>query len=79
MSFDTIVRMLKTQLDFKESEIIHTFYAKDQQPVLSVEYLYISEVFLITYLRTNETIEYTEINIIADIIDRYLNEYPQEV
>ncbi|MGR3764240.1 hypothetical protein [Rossellomorea sp. NS-SX7] len=79
MSFDTILRMLKTQVDFKESEIIHTFYSEDQRPVLSVIYHFDTETFLLTYKETEQAKRYTDINKLADNIERYLNQQPLEI
>jgi hypothetical protein len=79
MSFDTIVQMLNTQVNFKESEIVHTFCSKDQIPVLSVRYHFDTEKFLLTYIETQRTVKYTAINKLADSIDRYLNQLPLEV
>ncbi len=79
MSFDTILRMLKTQIDFKESEIIHTFSSEDQTPVLSVIYHFDTETFLLTYIETQQTKKYTDIIKLADIIERHLNQQPQKV
>lgn len=71
--------MLKTQVDFKESEIIHTFYSEDQRPVLSVIYLFDTETFLLTYKETEQAKRYTDINKLADNIERYLNQQPLEI
>jgi hypothetical protein len=79
MSFDTVLRMLNTQMNFKESEIIHTFCSKDQTPVLSVIYHFDTESFLLTYIETQRTEKYTAINKLADTIDQYLNQQPLEV
>ncbi|MEG9296883.1 hypothetical protein V6B33_10495 [Mangrovibacillus sp. Mu-81] len=79
MSFDTVLRMLNTQMNFKESEIIHTFCSKDQTPVLSVIYQFDTETFLLTYIETQRTEKYTAINKLADTIDQYLNQQPLEV
>ncbi|MBH9965248.1 hypothetical protein [[Bacillus] enclensis] len=79
MSFDTIVRMLKTQVDFKESEIVHTFHSTTKTPILSVIYHFDTETFLLTYIDTQQTEKYTNINELAGIIERYLNKQPLEV
>lgn len=79
MPFDTIVRMLKTQVDFKESEIVHTFTSEEQTPVLSVIYHFDTETFLLTYIESQRTEKYTDIIKLADIIERYLKQQPQEV
>jgi uncharacterized protein YkuJ len=79
MSFDTIVRMLKTQVDFKESEIIHTFHSTTKKPVLSVIYHFDTETFLLTYINTQQKEKFTDINELAGIIERYLNKQPLEV
>ncbi|MFL8936806.1 hypothetical protein ACKA06_08420 [Rossellomorea oryzaecorticis] len=79
MSFDTIVRMLKTQVDFKESEIVHTFHSTTKTPILSVIYHFDTETFLLTYNDTQQTEKFTNINELAGIIERYLNKQPLEV
>jgi uncharacterized protein YkuJ len=79
MSFDTIVRMLKTQVDFKESEIIHTFHSTTKTPILSVIYHFDSETFLLTYLDTQQVESFTDINELAGSIERYLKKQPLEV
>jgi uncharacterized protein YkuJ len=79
MSFDTIVQMLNTQMDFKESEIIHTFCSKDQTPVLTVIYDFDTETFMLTYIETQRTENYTAIDQLAETIDQYLNQQPLEV
>ncbi|OAT82648.1 hypothetical protein A6P54_08895 [Bacillus sp. MKU004] len=79
MSFDTIVRMLKTQVDFKESEIVHTFHSTTKTPILSVIYHFDTETFLLTYIDTQQTEKFTNINELAGIIERYLNKQPLEV
>jgi uncharacterized protein YkuJ len=79
MPFDTIVRMLKTQVDFKESEIVHTFTSEDQTPVLSVIYHFDTETFLLTYIDSQRTKKYTDIIELAHKIERCLNQQPQEV
>ncbi|NQD68295.1 hypothetical protein HP456_20515 [Bacillus haikouensis] len=76
MSLETIVRMLDTQVNFKESEIIHTFCSNDQTPVLSVNYHFDTEMFLLTYIETQRTEKYTTIDKLADTIDRFLNPQP---
>ncbi|KSU62709.1 hypothetical protein AS034_11415 [[Bacillus] enclensis] len=79
MSFDTIVRMLQTQVDFKESEIVHTFHSTTKTPILSVIYHFDTETFLLTYNDTQQTEKFTNINELAGIIERYLNKQPLEV
>ncbi|QTC42601.1 hypothetical protein I7V34_04925 [Bacillus sp. V3] len=79
MSFDTIVRMLKTQVDFKESEIVHTFHSTTKTPILSVIYHFDTETFLLTYIDTQQSEKFTNINELAGIIERYLNKQPLEV
>jgi uncharacterized protein YkuJ len=79
MPFDTIVRMLKTQVDFKESEIVHTFTSEDQTPVLSVIYHFDTETFLLTYIDSQRTENFTDIIKLANKIEQYLNQQPQEV
>jgi uncharacterized protein YkuJ len=79
MSFDTIIRMLKTQVDFKESEIIHTFHSTTKTPLLSVIYHFDTETFLLTYIETQQTEKFTDINELAGIIERYLTKQPLEV
>jgi uncharacterized protein YkuJ len=79
MPFDTIMRMLKTQVDFKESEIVHTFTSEDQTPVLSVIYHFDTETFLLTYIDSQRTKKYTDIIELAHKIERCLNQQPQEV
>ncbi|WP_341980615.1 hypothetical protein [Rossellomorea oryzaecorticis] len=71
--------MLKTQVDFKESEIVHTFTSEDQKPVLSVIYHFDTETFLLTYIETQRIEKFTNIIKLADIIEQYLNQQPQEV
>jgi uncharacterized protein YkuJ len=69
MSLENIVTMLKTLMEFKESEIVHTISDQEHSPVMTVTYHLDTECFRITYLDTMKVKEFTDISLLATTIE----------
>ncbi len=76
MLLEDIVRMLKTLINYKESEIVHTFSTPDHSPAIVVIYKSDINEFEVTYIKTQTVKNYTDINLLANEIEIFMNPIP---
>ncbi|WP_064093473.1 hypothetical protein [Rossellomorea aquimaris] len=76
MSFKNIVTMLETLMEFKESEIVHSFNSADQTQLFTVTYIEDTSSFELINTETNQKEQYSNIHDLAVYIDNIIHLTP---